>query len=161
MTIATAFPLVLAVQGMSKPIEMELPEDASVEDILDRVREQTGRDDLVELAFEDEDEPLEDGERVLAALRKEFRLLHASTRQRITVALTYEGVRHERLFRPNATVRRVIRWAIEIFHLEGKPAEFQIKVGDRVLPPDMHVGQAAQGACALAGTLVHNIKPQG
>ncbi len=163
MSTVTSYNLVLAIQGMAKPIELEVPETATAADILASIRERTGRDDLVELAFEDDDEAVDDGDRVVESLRREFRVLHASTRQRVTVILKYEGQRRERIFRPNATIRRVIGWAIseEGFNLEGKPAEFQIKLGDRVLPPDMHVGQAARGACELSAALVHNVKPQG
>jgi hypothetical protein len=159
MSTVTSYNLILAIQGMAKPIELEVPETATAADILASIRERTGREDLVELAYE----AVDDGDRVVESLRREFRVLHAATRQRVMVILKYEGQRRERIFRPNATIRRVIRWAIseEGFNLEGKPAEFQIKLGDRVLPPDMHVGQAAGGACELSAALVHNVKPQG
>ncbi|GGJ59807.1 MULTISPECIES: hypothetical protein [Sphingopyxis] len=163
MTAINAFSLILTVQGMAKPIELAVPDDADVAHILARIREETGRTDIEELAFEDADEPLADAATIIEDLRREFRVLHASTRQRIKVRLSYEGQSHERAFRPNATIRRVIRWAIspEAFGLEGKPAQFQVKVDGRVVPPDTHLGQAAHGSCALEGVLVHNVKPQG
>jgi hypothetical protein len=163
MSTAHSYNLVLAIQDVPKPIELDVPETATVADILEAVRKKTGRDDLVELAFEDDDESLDDKDQVIDSIRREFRVLHASTRQRVNVTLKYEGQSRQSIFRPNTTIRRVIKWAIsdEGFSLEGKPAEFQIKVEDRILPPDSHVGQAANGKSELSGVLVHNVKPQG
>jgi hypothetical protein len=152
-----------AVEGELKPLAIQAPHDATVSHLLALIVAHLDREDLVEILFEDEDEPIAGDTLLAELLAGEFRLIHVASRGRIDVVLHHNGRKIEREFRPNATIRRVITWAISPrgFDLVGEPAEFQIKLDARPLSPDLHLGQVVRCGHKLDAKLVHNIKPQG
>jgi len=153
--------LLFAVEGVKAPQSLLLEADLTVAGLLERVRHATGRHDLVEALIEDEETALAHHELVFERITiEDFRLIHVASCGEITVTVAFNGVK-QRTFKPSATMAKIIRWAMYEFGIEGDPSEFQLKVGDAVLPPGEHLGQVAHGAKEVRLALVMKIRPQG
>lgn len=158
-----AFEVVYALEGQIKALSISVPIDASNASILAKIAAKHSLADDVELYWEDDDDALADADNLLDRLKKDFRQIHVARPSKIDVSVTYNGKTANHRFRPNATIRRVIVWSISEKGLDlvGKPNEFQIKLGGKVIPPETHLGQLAKGDATLEFVLVANIKPQG
>ena len=166
------FEVVYALEGHAKPFAIEVPVDASDAMVFNLIANKHGlgsdhrlfwEDDTEESRDDDEHDALVDVVGLVSRLRVDFRQIHVGRSGKIAVSVRYNARTVERKFRPNATIRRVIRWAISKKGLDliGQPAEFQIKHDGKVIPPQTHLGQLARCDDALAFVLVANIKPQG
>lgn len=152
-----------AVEGLPDQHEMRVLVDATASEILEAIKARHPAVEIDELVLEDEDEPLHGDARVAERVEEEFKLIHAARRGRIAVTVVYDNDQRQRAFRPSATVRRILRWAVgeEGFDLVDPPAKFVLKIGDRTLEPELHVGQITRGARELVLQLVHRRKVQG
>jgi hypothetical protein len=150
-----------ALEGDRKPQIYELGADATVGAFLERVIKETGRGDLEEVAIEDAEEILALEIALAEILVGTFKVLHVAKKGRVKVFVTFNGQTREEAFQPSASMRKVTRWAISAFGLEGEASDFQLKHNGEVLPPETHVGQVSGSHKELRLDLVMKIKPQG
>lgn len=160
---ADSHDLAFALEGERHPQTVTVKIDATAEEVLVAIVEKTGRKEIVEIFIEDEDDCLPGEHRLVEVIIKEFKLVHAATEGEIKVTVGYNGRTIDRDFKPSATMQKVVDWAISDkgFKLEGTGADYQLKLGEDVLPPDVHVGQISAGKKHVRLTLVFRIKPQG
>jgi hypothetical protein len=154
--------VLFALEGERKPRSLAISAGATVSHFLEQVKTLTGRADLEEVMIEDDEMALE-GHHVLTEriVIDEFRLVHVATKGKIKVVVTFNGKTKDHEFRPNATMEKIVKWAMKAFDLEGDPSDFQLKLGDDLLPPGLHLGQVAEGKKTVRLALVMKIKPQG
>lgn len=160
---AAGFDLVYALEGLAKAQSITVSANASNADILALIAARHTLAEPFQLYWEDDDEALSESDTVIDRLKGDFRQINVARARKIDIAISYNGKAAKRPFRPNATIRRVIVWAIsnEGLDLVGKPNEFQIKYEGKVIPPETHLGQLAKCDDTLEFVLVANIKPQG
>jgi hypothetical protein len=151
--------VVFAVEGDRKPRALQLRPDATVADLIDALCKGGGAPE--EVCLEDADDALEPDTELAGLLTGEFKVLHAGRRGRIKLTIVFNGREVKETFRPSATVRRVLRWAVDALGLDGDPSDFQLKLDDELLPPETHLGQIAKSRKVLELALVMKIKPQG
>jgi len=161
-TITLEREVLFALEGERKPRSLAAPATVTVAEFLELVKVHTGRADLEEVLIEDDEIALE-GHVILVEriLIDEFKLVHVASRGKIEVFVTFNGKTKDHRFGPNATMEKIVKWAIEKFELEGGSSDFQLKLGDDVLPPGEHLGQVADGQKTVRLALVMKIKPQG
>jgi hypothetical protein len=152
-----------AVESLPDHHEIRVAVGATASEILDTIKARHPAVEIDELVMEDEDEPLGDDARVVERVEDEFKLIHAARRGRIAVTVVYDNDQRQREFRPSATVRRILRWAVgeKGFDLVDPPFKFVLKMGERMLEPELHLGQITRGARAIVLQLVHTRKVQG
>ncbi|MGW1419840.1 hypothetical protein ACWAT4_06925 [Bradyrhizobium manausense] len=155
--------LVLAIEGERGPRQIQVSRSATAKEVIEAVVLETKRTELTEIFLEDEEECLVEEHRVVELVIEEFRLIHVASKGKITVTVVYNSRQVHRDFAPSVTIETIIAWAISpsALNLEGVPAEYQLKLGSEVLPPDLHLGQVAKGEKKIAFSLVFRIKPQG
>jgi len=154
--------VLFALEGERKPRSVSLPAEATFAHLLEAVRVQTGRVELEEVLIEDEDDVVELHHVVIERIViDEFKLVHIATRGKIAVTVTFNGRSHDKEFGPNATMDKIVRWAMKVFALEGDASDFQLKLGEELLPAGEHLGQVAEGKKKVRLSLVMKIKPQG
>jgi hypothetical protein len=154
--------VLFVVEGQRKPRSFFISPETRASEFLGLVRKELGRDDLVELLLEDEDEPLAEDVIILDCVNQDaFKLVHVATPGTIAVTVIFNAKPKERAFRASTTMERIVRWAIEAFELQGDPSDFQLKLGDDLLPAGEHLGQVADGKKHVKLSLVMKIKPQG
>src|SRR5208337_4637580 len=130
-----------AVEGERRPRKLILEPGTKAHEFLSIVVSETGRSELCEVLIEDADDslaphaPLEHGEG--------FKLFHVATRGLIRVIVIFNGLAHETDMRPNATVAKIVGWAVNAFHLEGDAGDFQLKSNGEIFAPGEHLGQIA------------------
>jgi len=154
---------VFALEGERNPRSLKAHPDSSVADFIALVVKDTGREEFVEVLIEDE-EVVVPGEKPIRELfEADFKLIHVATKGAIKATVQYRTRAVSHHFRPNATMEKIIRWAIspKELNLEGGPEDFQLKDGNDVLPADVHLGQVAKGHKHVTLTLVFKVKPQG
>ena len=119
--------------------------------------------ELVEIFVEDADDPLGPELILVEHLSAHFAPLHVARPGLIRTTVGYQTRHVEKLFRPSATIGRIIEWAIgpDGFKLEGTPADYQLKHDGVVLSADEHLGQVAGKHKAVELDLVFKVKPQG
>jgi hypothetical protein len=155
--------LVLAIEGERAPRQIQVSRLATAKEVLEAVVLETKRTELTEIFLEDQEESLVEGHRVVEIVLEEFRLIHVASKGKIAVTVVYNARQVHRDFAPSVTIETIIAWAISpaALNLEGVAAEYQIKHGSEILPPDLHLGQVAKGEKKVAFSLVFRIKPQG
>lgn len=155
--------LVLAIEGERGPRQIQVSRSATAKEVIEAVVLETKRTELTEIFLEDEEDCLVEEHRVVELVIEEFRLVHVASKGKITVTVVYNSRQVHRDFAPSVTIETIIAWAISpsALNLEGVPAEYQLKLGSEVLPPDLHLGQVAKGEKKIAFSLVFRIKPQG
>ncbi|RXG97211.1 hypothetical protein [Bradyrhizobium vignae] len=155
--------LVLAIEGERGPRQIQVSRSATAKEVIEAVVLETKRPELTEVFLEDEEECLAEDRRVVELVIEEFRLIHIASKGKITVTVVYNSRQVHRDFAPSVTIETIIAWAISpsALNLEGVSAEYQLKLGSEVLPPDLHLGQIAKGEKKIAFSLVFRIKPQG
>ncbi len=154
--------VLFALEGEKKPRSLSADASTTAAEFLESVRVLTGRAELAEVLIEDEDGPLE-GHVILfeRIVIDEFKLVHVATPGKIEVFIIFNAKTKEHRFGPNATMEKIVKWAIGAFELVGEPSDFQLKLGEHVLPPGQHLGQVAEGHKTVRLALVMKIKPQG
>lgn len=154
--------ILFALEGERKPLSLVLPADATFAHLIEKVRVEMGRVEIEDVLFEDEDEVIELHHVVFERIVvDEFKLVHLATPGKIAVTVTFNGDAKEHDFRPSATMDKIVRWAMKTFHLEGDPSDFQLKLGEDLLPAGEHLGQVVDGKKKVRLALVMKIKPQG
>lgn len=113
----------------------------------------------------EEPEPLPVGLTVAGAGIKRHSHVHAQRCRRIKVSVNYQSRTEQRMFSPNALIRRIRRWAQKIFGLTGPAA------GDFVLQPcgsDVDAGLQQRLAefvrdktCSVCFDFSKEVTPQG
>lgn len=161
-TAAHGHEVLFALEGERKPRSLAVARDITAIQFLERVKALTGRVELEEVLIEDDEVALEAHvvliERIVI---EDFKLVHVGSRGKIEVTVSFNGKAKAHEFGPNATMEKIVRWALKAFELEGEPSDFQLKLGDDLLPPGDHLGQIAHGEKAVRLALVMKIKPQG
>jgi len=152
-----------AVESLPDHHEIRVVVGATPSQILEAIKTRHPAVEIDELLLEDEDEPLRDDARVVERVEEEFKLIHAARHGHIAVTVVYDNDQRRREFRPSATVRRILRWAVSEkgFDLVDPPAKFVLKMGERTLEPELHLGQITRGAREIVLQLVHTRKVQG
>ena len=156
--------ILFAAQGCWQPMSEHVNHTITVAEFGILAAQAAGIEEIVEVFREDAEDPLANHLVLIEHLAAEFSLLHVSRRHaKIAVTVEFNGRDIKREYRSNATVERVIRWAIspDEFDLVGDPSDFQMKHENEVLPPDMHVGQVPHPHHAVKLSLVLKVKPQG
>jgi hypothetical protein len=155
--------LVLVVEGERSPRQVRVPRTATAAEVVSFVVAETGRVELTEIFLEDEEDCLVEEHRVVEIVIEEFRLIHVGTKGKIKVTVSYNSRKVDREFAPSATMQKIIEWAISPrgLGLEGSAADYQLKLGTEILPPDAHLGQIAGGKKHVTLSLVFRVKPQG
>lgn len=155
--------VVFAIEGHNGHFSAEIGPETTVIEFA-KIAARVGRiDETVEVFLEDADHPLEPHLPLVERLSTRFAPLHVARHGFITAIIHYNKRRVERDFRPATTVARIIGWAIspEALNLEGGIADYQLKHKGKVLSPDDHLGQMAEGQKSVELDLVFKIKPQG
>ena len=151
-----------AVEGLPDQQEIKVDAGETAQQILRRIKARHPDSEIVELVIEDEDEAVGEDARIVESIEADFKVVHAARGRRIAVAVRYEAEEAKQDFQPSATIRRITRWAVEKgFDLVEKPSKFVLKLGDRVLEPELHLGQITGGAREIELVLVHGRKIQG
>src|SRR5665213_1404334 len=129
--VVEEYEVLFVVEGERKPRGLRAHARVTVAEFLQMVMVQTGRGDLVEVLIEDQEIVLE-GHHVLADLItvEDFKLWHVATPGLINVVVAFNGRPKDRTFRSNATMKAIVKWAMEAFELAGDPSDFQLKYGD-------------------------------
>ena len=150
-----------AVEGLPDHHEVPVPNSATAAEILALIKSRHPDIEIVELLVEDEEKVC--GNDIVERVEVEFKLLHAARGGTIHVKVKYETTQKEKGFKPSATVRSIIEWAVskDGFDLLEGPAKFVLKLQDRVLEPELHLGQLTHGSREVEFTLVHGRKIQG
>lgn len=155
--------VILALEGERQPRQISFPVGATAKDVLIAIVKETKRTELTEIFLEDGEECLVEEHRTVEIVRDEFKLIHVASKGKIAVSVLYNGRKAHRDFAPSVTVQTIIAWAISPkgLGLEGSPAEYQLKMGKELLPPDLHLGQVVKGEKRVDFSLVFRVKPQG
>ena len=161
MAQAEIIEVAFVLEGDRKPQIYEVEPGVTVGGFIELVIERTGRGELEEVAIEDAEDILAAEVLLAEVLVGAFKVLHVAKGGRVKVFVTFNNQVREEAFRPAASMRKVTRWAIAAFELEGEVADFQLKLNDEVLPPETHVGQVSGGHKELRLHLVMKSKPQG
>ena len=151
-----------AVEGFRDPHSVKVKNDIKVAEFASLVSKNHGIAEETEILIEDEDDALGAEVVLLEAIGE--RTVHVGHKHsKIKVIVEYQNRKIDREFRPSATIRKVLIWAVgpDGFKLEGKPTQYQLKHNGEVVPDDKHVGQVAQGAKEVTFVLVFRVKPQG
>jgi hypothetical protein len=151
------------VQGLADHQELHAPAAATALELLQLIRDRHPDVAIAELIVEDEEDVLDHGTRIVERVQIDFVLVHASRGGHIDVSVRYDNQHRNRAFRPSATIGRIIDWAIsdQGFNLIEPASKFVLKLGDRVLEPELHLGQISDGSCEVVFQLVHTRKIQG
>ena len=94
--------------------------------------------EAVEVFLEDAEDPLPGNLALLKHLSARFAPLHVARPHFIKTTVEYNARKVDRLFRPSATIARIIEWSIgkDGLNLEGGAADYQLKYKGQVLSPD-------------------------
>lgn len=156
----------IAVQGHDRLVEVDLPNNASIEIIHATVKEAGVEIDEEFILFHDEDdEPIEWHDHKRPDHIKHGAKLHLTRCRKIDVTIHYleKTVHHK--FAPGARVRRVKAWAVDHFKLaERDAAEHVLQVcGSTDRPPtDTPLHKLVKhGHCELCFDLVPDIRVEG
>jgi len=162
-TVIDQIEVVFAVEGHMKHFAATIGPDVKVSEFAAIAAAAGQIEEMLEVFVENADAPLDGHLILIEHLSATFAPLHAARPGAIKTTVEYNGRKVERAFRPNATIGRVIEWAIgkNGLDLEGGPADYQLKYRGEVLSPDQHLGQIAHGEKSVDLFLVFKIKPQG
>jgi hypothetical protein len=154
--------VVFAAEGQAGHHDAEISPTTTVKEFIDIAVTRTGVEGLLEVYVEDAEEPLGHELILIEHLSVEFAPLHVAKPGKIVTTVRYQGSRHvEHPFRPAATIAKVTKWAVGKLAPTEDPSDFQLKHDGKVLPPDLHLGQAAHGEKSIVLDLVFKVKPQG
>jgi len=145
---------------------LEIDLDSTFADIKARLVEKHGGAPDALLFLEDEDEPLNDADRVKDRAGGKGLKVHLNRFRQIAVSVNYNGEIVARKFAPSATVARVKRWAaVRKFGMTDEEAgEHVLQVaGTHERPtPGTHIGTLAKcKTCELAFDLVADERVNG
>lgn len=153
--------VVFAAEGQAGHHDVEIGPSITVKEFVEIAITKTGIEGLLEVYAEDAEEPLGHDSVLIEHLSVEFAPLHVAKPGKIETTVRYQGCHVEHPFRPSATAAKVTRWAVGRLAPTEDPIDFQLKHDGKVLPPDMHLGQAAHGEKSIVLDLVFKVKPQG
>jgi hypothetical protein len=156
----------IAVQGHDRLVEVDLPENASIEFVHASVKEAGIEIDEEFILFHDEDDdPIEWQDHKRPHHIKRGAKLHLTKCRKVDVTIHYLEKTAKHRFAPGARVRRVKAWAVDHFKLaERDAAEHVLQVcGSSDRPPtDTPLHKLAKdGHCALCFDLVPDIRVEG
>lgn len=156
----------IAVQGHDRLVEVDLPDNASIEIVHASVKEagiEMGEDFI--LFHDEDDDPIEWHGNERPHHIKHGAKLHIANCHRIDVTIHYLEKTAKHLFAPGARVRRVKTWAIDHFKLaERDAAEHALQVcgGTDRPPTDTPLHKLAKhGHCEVCFDLVPDIRVEG
>ena len=160
--VAEQLLVVFAAEGQVGHHDAEIGPATTVREFIDIAVSKTGIEGLLEVYVEDAEDPLDHELVLVEHLSIEFAPLHVAKPGKIETTVRYQGSRHvDRAFRPAATIGKVTRWAVHELAPTEDPNDFQLKHDGKVLLPDSHLGQAADGKKSIVLDLVFKVKPQG
>lgn len=153
-------------EGIADIEHLEIDLDSTFADIKACLVEKHGCAEDALLFLEDEDEPLNDAEKVKDHAGGKGLKLHLHRCRQIAVSVTYNGETVDRKFAPGATVARVKRWAAEskFGMTEEEAGEHVLQIaGTHERPaPGTHIGTLAKRkTCELAFDLVPDERVNG
>ena len=155
--------IIFSVEGLAEPRTLRVPKTTTVGQFGKTASQDAGITGPVLIYLENSDEPLGAEGILLDHLPTTFAPFHVALHRDIRVNVRYQNAEKQRVFRPSATILRIIEWAIgpEGFGLTGDASDIQIKHDGQVVPKDYHLGQLARGDKTVTLDLVFNVKPQG
>jgi hypothetical protein len=160
--VAERLVVIFAAEGQVGHHDAEIGPTTTVKEFIELAVTKTGIEGLLDVYVEDAEDPLDHDLLLVEHLSIEFTPLHVAKPGKIETMVRYQGSRHvDRAFRPAATIAEVTRWAVHDLGLTEDPSDFQLKHDGKVLPPDSHLGQAADGKKSVVLDLVFKVKPQG
>lgn len=153
-------------EGVGETEHLEIDPDTTFADLKARLLEKHGGAADALLFVEDEDDPLDEKQKVKDRAGGKGLKLHLNRCRHVEVSVTYNGETIERKFAPGATVARVKRWAAERkFGMTDEEAgEHVLQIaGTHERPaPGTHIGALAERkSCALAFDLVADERVNG
>jgi hypothetical protein len=156
----------IAVQGHDHLVEVDLPENASIEIVHATIKEAGIEIDEEYMLFHDEDDdPIEWHGRKRPHLIKQGAKLHFARCRKIDVTIHYLEQTKRHSFAPGTRVRRVKAWAVNHFKLaERDAAEHILQIcGSIERPPtDTPLHKlVTRGQCELCFDLVPDIRVEG
>ena len=152
------YPAASAVNPMTQQIEIYLhgagtteekiikvPEDATVRDVLEAAKNAgLAVDADTIILVEDAEDELAGDARLCDQGVKNKHHLHYHRCRKVEVAVTFNGQVKSRKFAPSRKVKRVLKWAVEAFELNGVDAENkELRVGGAsgtILQSQQHIG---------------------
>ncbi len=162
----TKLSIFIQVQGKPGVTEVELSNDATLDDLHEAIKASGIAIDGEELLFFDEDESHDHGDRKkpLKHLKHGTRV-HISRCRRIKTTVHYLEKTAHRDFAPGARVRTVKAWAVREFKIEPKDAgEHVLRICDSTTKPatdtPLHELVAA-GTCSVCFDLVPDKRVEG
>lgn len=156
----------IAVQGHDRLVEVDLPDNASIEIIHAAVKEAGIEIDEEFILFHDEDDdPIEWHGHKRPPHIKHGAKLHLARCRKIAVTIHYLEQTKQHGFAPGARVRRVKAWAVDHFKLaERDAAEHVLQIcGSTDRPPtDTPLHKlVTRGHCEVCFDLVPDIRVEG
>lgn len=153
-------------EGLSEIEHLEIEPDATFATLKARLAEKHGIASDALLFVEDEDEPLNDAEKVKDRAGGKGLKVHLNRCRHIEVCVTFNGETVDRKFAPGATLARVKRWAAERkFGMTDEEAgEHVLQIaGTHERPaPGTHIGSLTnRKTCTLAFDLVADERVNG
>jgi hypothetical protein len=152
-----------------EPEMVKVSTDASVEDLLEKIREAglcEGPKEELHIFAEDFDEPLQHGKSVEHCGVKHRHHIHCHRCHRVQVEISYNGVDKTHAFPPSMKVKGVLKWAVDAFGLKGADAENKVlrlaEPPQTELLSDQHIGSFVHPPkCELKLCLVPRVRFQG
>jgi hypothetical protein len=156
----------IAVEGHDRLIEVDLPNNASIEIIQTFVKEAGIEIDKEFILFHDEDdEPVEWPGNQRPGHIKQGAKLHLARCRKIEVTVHYLDQTERHRFAPGTRVRRVKAWSVKHFKLaERDAAEHVLQICDSTdrPPTDTPLHKLAKrGHCELCFDLVPDVRVEG
>jgi hypothetical protein len=156
----------ITVQGHDRLVEVDLPDNASIEIVHASVKEAGIEIDEEFILFHDEDgDPIEWQGHKRPHQIKHGAKLHLAKCRKIDVTIHYLEKTAKHRFAPGARVRRVKAWAVDHFKLAERDAAehvLQICGGIDRPPTDTPLHKLAKhGHCELCFDLVPDIRVEG
>lgn len=153
-------------EGVAEIEHLEIDPDTTFADLKARLVDKHGGAADALLFVEDEDDPLDDKQKVKDRAGGKGLKLHLNRCRHVEVSVTYNGETIDRKFAPGATVARVKRWAAERkFGMTDEEAgEHVLQIaGTHERPaPGTHIGSLAKRkSCELAFDLVADERVNG
>lgn len=155
--------VIFAIDGVRKLHQRATPEKTTVEVFRKSVQAELGGEERDAVYVSDGAKPLPPRTTIAKAVGKDDAVLHVGVAHDVHVDVAFNGQSVHRDASPAMTVRSLIAWAIgpKGHGATGASSDYQLKLGEEILKPDLHLGQLVRDHEPLKLALVFKVKPQG
>lgn len=146
-----------------EPKLVKIDEDATVEELLNRIAPDADGD--IHLTIEGEEEPHDRHRKLRECGLKHRHHVHCHRCRKVAVTVFYNG-EQSRSFSPSATIEKVVHWALRAFGLKGADALDKVlrlpDAPNEVLPESAHIGSFVKPhACEVRLNLTGKVEVNG